>query len=42
MMDNRTPKKCIIVAAGIKNHSEYVELVKERLGDYLEVPEHLY
>jgi len=41
-MDNITPKKCLIVASGIKNHSEYVDLVKERLGDLLTVPEHLY
>ena len=41
-MDNITPKKCLIVASGIKNHSEYVDLVKERLGDLLPVPEHNY
>ena len=33
VMDNITPKKCLIVASGIKNHREYVDLVKERLGD---------
>jgi len=42
IMDNITPKKCLIVASGIKNHKEYVELVKERLGDLLAVPEHEY
>lgn len=42
MMDNITPKKCLIVASGIKNHSEYVDLVKERLGDLLAVPEQQY
>ena len=42
IMDNITPKKCTIVASGVKNHQEYVELVKERLGDYLPVPEHNY
>lgn len=42
MMDNITPKKCLIVAAGIKNHKEYVDLVKERLGELLAVPEHQY
>jgi len=42
IMDNITPKKCLIVASGVKNHNEYVELVKERLGDVLAVPEHQY
>ena len=42
IMDNITPKKCLIVASGVQNHQEYVELVKERLGDYLPVPEHNY
>jgi predicted Zn-dependent peptidase len=42
IMDNITPKKSLIVASGIKNHKEYVELVKERLGDMLAVPEHDY
>lgn len=42
MMDNITPQKCLIVASGVKNHSEYVDLVKERLGDMLLVPEHNY
>lgn len=42
MMDNITPKKCTIVAAGVQNHNEFVELVKERLGDMLSVPEHQY
>lgn len=39
-MDNVTPRKCLIVASGIKNHKEYVDLVKERLGDLLPVAEH--
>jgi predicted Zn-dependent peptidase len=42
MMDNITPRKCLIVASGIKNHKEYVDLVKERLGDMLPVPEQNY
>ena len=42
IMDNITPKKCLIVASGVKNHNEYVELVKERLGEVLAVPEHEY
>jgi|LauGreDrversion4_2_1035121.scaffolds.fasta_scaffold176107_2 predicted Zn-dependent peptidase len=42
IMDNITPKKCLIVASGIKNHKEYVDLVKERLGELYPVPEHLY
>lgn len=41
-MDNITPGKCLIVANGIKNHAEYVQLVRERLGDYPAVPEHEY
>jgi mitochondrial-processing peptidase subunit alpha len=41
-MDNITPKKCLIVASGIKNHKEYVDLVKERIGEILPVPEHDY
>lgn len=40
IMDNITPRKCLIVASGVKNHKEYVDLVKERLGDMLPVPEH--
>lgn len=42
IMDNITPKKCLIVASGVKNHKEYVDLVKERLGDLMPVPEHEY
>ena len=42
MMNNITPKKCVIVASGVKNHKEYVDLVKERLGDLMPVPEHEY
>jgi processing peptidase subunit alpha len=41
-MDNVTPRKCLIVANGIDNHKEYVDLVKERLGELLPVPEHNY
>lgn len=42
IMDNVTPRKCLIVASGIKNHKEYVDLVKERLGELHPVPEHQY
>ena len=42
VMDNITPQKCLIVASGVKNHKEFVDLVKERLGDQLAVPEHNY
>lgn len=42
MMDNITPKKCLIVASGIKSHREYVDLVRERLGELHGVPEHQY
>jgi len=41
-MQNVTPRKCLIVANGIKNHKEYVDLVKERLGELMPVPEHEY
>lgn len=39
-MDNITPQKCLIVASGVQNHKEYVDLVKERLGNLFPVPEH--
>lgn len=42
VMDTVTPRKSLIVASGIKNHKEYVDLVKERLGELLPVPEHEY
>lgn len=42
VMDNVTPKKCLIVGSGVKNHKEFVDLTKERLGDMLAVPEHQY
>lgn len=42
IMDNITPRKCLIVASGVKNHKEYVDLVKERLGELFPVPEHEY
>lgn len=42
VMDNITPRKCLIVGSGVKNHREFVDLVKERLGELLPVPEHLY
>jgi len=42
MMDNITPKKTLIVASGIKSHREYVDLVRERLGELHGVPEHQY
>lgn len=42
IMDNVTPSKCTIVASGVKNHQEFVDLVKERIGDMYPVPEHLH
>lgn len=42
VMDNVTPGKCVIVASGIQNHEEFVDLCKERLGELLPVPEHEY
>ena len=40
MMDNITPSKCLIVGSGVQNHQEFVDMVKERLGEILPVPEH--
>ena len=42
MMDNVTPKKCLIVGNNVNNHQEFVNLAKERLGDLTAIPEHLY
>jgi len=42
IMENITPRKCLIVASGVQNHSEYLDLVRERLGELLPVPEHNY
>jgi predicted Zn-dependent peptidase len=42
VMDNITPRKCLIVANGVKNHFEFVDLVKERVSEILPVPEHEY
>ena len=32
----------MILGSGVKNHSEFVNLAKERLGEFLPVPEHQY
>jgi processing peptidase subunit beta len=42
IMDNITPRKCLIVASGVQNHAEYLDLVRERLGELLPVPEQNY
>mmetsp|Transcript_5624 Transcript_5624/g.4287 ORF Transcript_5624/g.4287 Transcript_5624/m.4287 type:complete len:232 (-) Transcript_5624:175-870(-) len=42
VLNTVTPKKCVIVGTGVKRHEEFVDLVKERLGDYLPVPEHRF
>jgi processing peptidase subunit alpha len=42
IMDNVTPRKCLILGSGVKNHAEFVNLAKERLGEFLPVPEHQY
>lgn len=42
IMENVTPRKCLIVASGVQNHAEYLDLVRERLGELLPVPEHNY
>jgi hypothetical protein len=39
-MDNVTPKKCLLVASGVTNHNEFVDLVKERIGELHPLPEH--
>lgn len=41
-MENVTPRKCLIVANGVKNHQEFVSVVKERVGEILPVPEEQY
>jgi len=41
-MDNVTPSKCLIVGSGVHNHREFVDLVKERIGELYPVPEHEY
>jgi len=40
IMDNVIPEKCYIVANGVQNHREFVDLTKERLGDFMAVPTH--
>ena len=42
VMDNVTPNKSLIVASGVQNHKEFVDLVKERIGELYPVPEHLH
>lgn len=42
MMDNITPKKTLIVANNVKNHDEFVSLVKERVHEILPLPEEYY
>jgi hypothetical protein len=42
IMDSISTKKCLIVASGIKNNKDYVDLVKEHLGDVLPVARHQY
>lgn len=42
VLENITPGKCLIVANNVKNHDEFVSLVKERVHEILPVPEELY
>lgn len=42
VMQNITPGKCIIAANNVHNHKEFVDLCKERLGDFLPLPEKEY
>jgi len=42
VMDNITPKKCLIAANNVHNHDEFVDLCKERLGEMLPLPEQHY
>jgi len=39
MMQNYTPNKTLIVANNVRNHNEFVEVCKERLHEFLPVPE---
>jgi len=41
-MENITPKKTLIVANNVKNHDEFVALVKERVHEFLPLPEEYY
>jgi mitochondrial-processing peptidase subunit alpha len=42
IMSNITPNKCVIAANNVNNHEEFVNLCKERLGDFYPLPEHNY
>ena len=42
VMDNVTPGKCVIAANNVHDHNEFVDLCKERLGDFLPIPETEY
>jgi hypothetical protein len=42
MMDTVTPEKCVIVGSGVKNHHEFVDLVKEKIGEFTPLLEQLY
>jgi len=42
VMENVTPARSLIVANGVHNHNEFVTLAKERLSDFLPVPEQNY
>eukprot|EP00824_Muranothrix_gubernata_P021031 TRINITY_DN4316_c0_g1_i1.p1 TRINITY_DN4316_c0_g1~~TRINITY_DN4316_c0_g1_i1.p1 ORF type:complete len:499 (-),score=81.33 TRINITY_DN4316_c0_g1_i1:9-1505(-) len=41
MLEKFTPNKCVITASGVKNHKEFVDLVKEKFYDFLPQPSHL-
>lgn len=41
-MDNITPGRSLIVANGVHNHNEFVSLAKEKLNEFLPVPEQNY
>jgi mitochondrial-processing peptidase subunit alpha len=42
VMRNITPGKCVIAANNVNDHSEFVDLCKERLGEFYPLPEHEY
>ena len=42
VMENVTPGRSLIVANGVHNHNEFVTLAKERLNEFLPVPEQNY
>jgi len=42
VLNNVTPGRSLIVANGVNNHNEFVQIAKERLQEFLPVPEQNY